>query len=220
MRKFLILYILFLPLFLFAAPKKHIDSRYAISKRSSRPLIVIDPGHGGLDLGTKSRAPYCEEKRVALATAKLTKRYLDQLGYQVVLTRSSDVFIPLGRRVRMANRGRCALFVSIHYNSSPNSSAHGVEVFFCNNKKGTTRAKASKKLAQSLLNNVIKRTKAKSRGIKTANFYVIRETKVPAVLVEGGFISNSQERKKLKQNNYLDRIARGIADGVDNYFKS
>ena len=83
-----------------------------------------------------------------------------------------------------------------------------------------TRANASKKLADSILKDLIKRTNARSRGVKKGNFYVIRETKVPAVLIEGGFISNPNERGKLRQRQYIDKIARAIADGVDKYLKS
>ena len=214
-----------MPLSLMSAPKKKrsslVESNYsALSFQSSNPVIVVDAGHGGLDYGTKAKGPYCVEKRVALETAKLVRKYLDQLGYRVVLTRSTDVFIPLWRRVQTANKRNCALFVSVHYNSSPTKSAHGIEVFYCDRKKAKKCSKASKKLANRVLKHVIHRTKAKSRGVKKGNFYVIRETKIPAILIEGGFISNYGERCKLKKNRYLDKIARGIADGVDQYFKS
>jgi len=218
------LLILLLPVTLLAAPKKKTtlaNTNYsALSFQSPRPVIVIDPGHGGLDIGTKSKGPYCEEKRVALATALLVRKYLDQLGYRVIMTRSSDVFIPLWRRVQTANKRHSSLFVSVHFNSSPNNTAHGIEVFYCDRKNAQKCSKASKKLADQIIKQVIYRTKAKSRGTKKGNFYVIRETKIPAVLIEGGFISNYSERCKLKKNQYLDKLARGIADGVDRYFKS
>jgi len=185
----------------------------------SAPLVVVDAGHGGRDIGTKSRAPYCEEKRVALSTALLAKQYLEQLGYRVLLTRSSDAFIPLFRRVQKANLARCAIFVSIHYNSSPNHRAHGIEIYYCDQKKQKRRATASQKLAAAILQDLIKKTGARSRGVKKGNFYVIRETKMPAILVEGGFISNPQERKQLKAKNYQEKIARAVANGVDVYFK-
>lgn len=190
---------------------------YAKPTKGYRSVIVIDAGHGGLDLGTKANRPYCEEKRAALSTALLAKKYLDQLGYRVILTRATDVFIPLAMRVKKASPARASLFISVHYNSSPNTKAHGVEVFYCDKHNKVT---SSKKLAKTVLQGVVKRTQAKSRGVKQGNFYVIRETKIPAVLLEGGFISNSQERSKLKKREYLDKIARGIAEGVDHYFKS
>lgn len=204
--------IVFISLFIFI-----FSQGYAKPTKGYRSVIVIDAGHGGLDLGTKANRPYCEEKRAALSTALLTKKYLDQLGYRVILTRATDVFIPLAMRVKKASPARASLFISVHYNSSPNKKAHGVEVFYC---EKHNKASSSKKLANNILKGVVKRTQAKSRGIKKGNFYVIRETKIPAILLEGGFISNNQERTKLKNRQYLDKIARGIADGVDGYFKS
>jgi N-acetylmuramoyl-L-alanine amidase len=205
--------------FLFFSANKAIAQKKKISK-SLKKVIVLDAGHGGLDIGTKENKPYLEEKKAALTTAILAKKYLDQLGYKVILTRSTDAFIPLSQRVGTANKSSSNLFVSLHYNSSPNQTAHGIEIFFCPTKNGKIRASASKKLAAKVLDNVIKRTKAKSRGVKQASFYVIRETKMPAVLLEGGFISNPQERAKLKNVQYLEKIAKGVADGVDRYFKA
>src|SRR5687767_11075767 len=86
-----------------------------------RPTIVIDAGHGGIDPGTKAQKPFCEEKRICLQSARLVKKYLDQLGYHVVLTRNTDTFVPLSRRVEIARQADAALFVSVHFNSSRNS---------------------------------------------------------------------------------------------------
>lgn len=208
-----ILLICIIPLGAIAQPKKK-------TVKGNAPVIVLDAGHGGLDLGARCKSPYCEEKRIALTTALLAKKYLDKLGYRVILTRSSDVFIPLPRRVKMAHPSRAALFLSLHYNSSPNNTAHGIEIFYCDSKKEQMRAKSSKKLADSILKDVIRRTSARSRGVKKGNFYVLRESKVPAVLLEGGFISNPGERNKLRQRQYIDKIARAVADGVDKYFRS
>ena len=206
--------------FVFLSPKTILAQKKGPAKVPLKRVVVIDAGHGGLDIGTKENKPYLEEKRAALTTAMLAKQYLDQLGYKVILTRSTDAFIPLSKRVDTANKSNSTLFVSLHYNSSPNKKAHGIEIFFCPTKNGKQRASSSKKLASKILDNVITRTKARSRGVKQASFYVIRETKMPAVLLEGGFISNDQERSKLKNRQYLEKIAKGVADGVDRYFKS
>ena len=196
---------LFLPFFLMAA---------------AGPTIVIDAGHGGTDRGAKGKNPYCEEKKLSLQTARLVKQYLDQLGYHVVMTRSTDAFVPLPRRVEIANQADCNIFVSIHFNSSQSPEVDGVEIFFHDSKAEKARATSSKKLADSILSRVIRRTSAHSRGVKKGNFYVIRETQMPAVLVEGGFITNSDERLLLKSREYQEKIARGIADGIDTYFKA
>ncbi len=190
-----------------------------LSLNATGPTVVIDAGHGGLDLGARGYKPYCEEKRLSLQTAKLVKKYLGQLGYHVIMTRVSDAFISLSKRVETANKTGSDLFVSVHYNSSRNPTAKGIEVFFCDAKSNTLRTASSRKLASLVLTRLIHRTKAISRGVKKGNFYVIRETKMPAILVEGGFISNPGERNLLKDPKYLDQIARAIADGVDQYFK-
>ena len=184
------------------------------------PTVVIDVGHGGTDLGARNHQPYCEEKKLCLSTARLVRKHLEQLGYHVVMTRQTDSFIPLPQRVEIAKQAQGNIFVSIHYNSSRNQEPEGVEVFFYESSENQNRTFASKKLANSILTSVIQKTMATSRGVKKGNFHVIRETKMPAVLVEGGFISNEKERALLKTHNYQDKIARGIADGVHHYFKT
>ncbi|MCC6128050.1 MAG: N-acetylmuramoyl-L-alanine amidase [Chlamydiae bacterium] len=185
----------------------------------SQATIIIDIGHGGPDRGARASGPFCEEKRICLQTGRLVKKYLDQLGYRVILTRATDVYISLPRRVEMADQARASLFVSIHYNSAPSSQAKGIEVFYPESGKQKVRSAASKKLAQTILSRVIQRTSAISRGVKKGNFFVIRETSMPAVIVEGGFISNAEERSCLKDHTYIDKIARGVADGIDLYYR-
>ncbi len=184
------------------------------------PTIVIDVGHGGTDRGARGHVPYCEEKKICLLTARLVRQYLDQLGYHVVMTRNTDNFISLPKRVEIASQADANIFVSVHFNSSRSPEAKGIEVFFCDSKEDKTRANASRKLADSILSRVIRRTSANSRGVKKGNFYVIRETSMPAVLVEGGFISNPKERALVKSREYQEKIAQGIADGIDQYFKA
>ena len=184
----------------------------------SAPTIVIDPGHGGTDRGARAKPPYCEEKKISLLTARLLKKYLDQLGYHVVMTRNTDAFVSLPDRVEIANQAGCNIFVSVHFNSSRHPSAQGIEVFFSESGEAS-RSASSRKLADSILSRVIRHTSARSRGVKRGNFYVIRETSMPSVLVEGGFISNDEERAFLKSREYQEKIAQGIADWIDNYFK-
>lgn len=191
----------------------------SIFSQSSHPTVVIDPGHGGTDRGAREKWPYCEEKRVSLLTSRLIKKHLDHLGYKVIMTRDSDIFIPLSKRVEIAKAAACSIFVSIHFNSSRNASAKGIEIFFCDQKSDPQRSKLSKKLADFILPKLIRRTEANSRGVKKGNFYVIRETSMPAILIEGGFISNPEERAQLKLSEYQEKIARGVAEGIDHYFK-
>lgn len=180
-------------------------------------MIIIDAGHGGGDKGAKIRNLF--EKKLTLRTAYLAKKHLEALGYRVVMTRARDIFIPLHARVRIANRRNEAIFISIHYNSAENPSAKGIEVYYYGSNQ-SVRSVTSKKLARNLLNEVIKETKASSRGTKHGNYQVIRETKMTAVLIEGGFMTNAEERNLLKTQSYLEKIAKGIAFGLDAYLKS
>lgn len=218
-RVLLFLFSLFLPFVSFSAPKKE---RLAaiLPEPLAAPCIVIDAGHGGRDRGAKAKMPFCEEKKLCLQTARLVKKYLDQLGYRVILTRSTDAFIALSRRVEIAQQANTDLFVSLHYNASRNPSAKGVEIFFYDSKEDRTRSRASKQLADFILPRLVRRTSQSSRGVKKGNFYVIRETSMPAILIEGGFITNPQERQLLKNPSYQEKIARGIAEGIDFYFKT
>jgi N-acetylmuramoyl-L-alanine amidase len=183
-------------------------------------LIVVDPGHGGEDRGTQSISkPRYQEKSLNLITARFIKCYLEQLGYTIKMTREKDVFVSLEKRAQLANELKPELFVSIHYNAALSSEAQGVEVFYYLSKENKKRAVKSKRLAQIVLKSILSNTQAKSRGVKHGNFAVIRETEMPAILVEGGFVTNESELNKLKDPSYLKKIAWGIAQGVDEYIK-
>lgn len=184
-------------------------------------FIILDPGHGGHDVGTQSISkPRYQEKSLNLITAQFVKSYLQQLGYQVLMTREEDKFVSLDRRAQIANEKKPTLFVSIHYNSAPSAEAQGIEVFYYQAKNDKERTQKSKRLAQAILKNVVGQTKAKSRGVKQANYAVIRETTMPAVLVEGGFVTNEAELEKLKDPTYLKRLAWGIVRGIEEYLRS
>ena len=186
---------------------------------SSQILIVLDAGHGGHDPGAQSKRQRYEEKRLALATALMVRDHLERLGYRVLMTRQDDTFIPLTKRAEIANRAKASLFVSMHFNSSPNRKAQGVEIYFYDPGAVTARSKLSKGMASDILRRVVRYTEASNRGVKTAGFAVIRKTKMPAVLVEGGFLTNSHELKKLKNTKYLNKLAWGIAKGLDDFLK-
>ncbi len=179
-----------------------------------KPLIVIDPGHGGHDEGAKVQTLL--EKKITLTTAFFAKKHLETLGYRVILTRARDSYISLARRAAIANKNQGALFVSIHYNTAKNPLAKGIEVFYYNGAENP-RIRASKQLANCILSHLLDQTEAHSRGVKKFNHHVTRETQMPAVLVEAGFMTNLEERGQLKNREYLDRVAKGIALGVDKY---
>lgn len=169
-------------------------------------LICVDAGHGGKDAGAVNGGKY--EKAVALATAKILKSELEKNGFKVVLTRDSDIFLELSERCQISNRANADLFISIHCNSAENKSAEGVETWFC---KGSTKGE---KVAEIVQSDLIEATGAKNRGRKAGTFYVLKNTKAPAILVEMGFISNPEESIKLFKTYYQTAVAKAIAKGV------
>ena len=187
----------------------------APKSRDTMPVVVIDPGHGNFDLGTHN--DLCEEKTLALNTSLSVKSELVNRGYRVIMTRSRDEFISLKKRAQMANDLKSQVLVSIHFNAAHNKEANGIEIFYPKNAK-PWKYKQSKLLAQTILRKMLLNTKANSRGVKEGNLCVIRETNMPAVLVECGFITNEQECKKMMNPEYQKTLAKSIAQGLDEYF--
>jgi N-acetylmuramoyl-L-alanine amidase len=199
-----------------AAKDKEILARRA----KKQILILLDPGHGGDDFGGASKSkPRTHEKFLNLSTAIMVKDHLQKNGYRVQLTRSNDTFLELQERVDLAHDKNATIFVSLHYNTAPSADAQGIEVYYYDPKASSTRMTESKKLAQAVLDGVVASAQTKSRGIKHGNFRVIRETKTPAILVEGGFLTNPSELKQLKSPAYLNKLAKGVADGIDKYLQ-
>lgn len=169
--------------------------------------VVIDAGHGGHDNGGQWGRVY--EKHLALDTAFRLESKLKAMGYQTVMTRRSDYFISLPQRVSTGNSYRNAIFVSIHYNYTWKQEVSGLETFYSNEE--------SRRLAQCVQNSLIQRTRTVDRTAKYARFYVIRNSKLPAILVEGGFVSNANERSRMKSGWFRESIAQGIVDGIQRY---
>lgn len=179
---------------------------YALQAAPFR-TVVIDPGHGGHDNGGQWGKVY--EKHLALDTAVRLENNLKRMGFQTVLTRRSDYFISLPQRVAMGNRYRNAIFVSIHYNYTWKQHVSGLETFYY--------SREGQRLAQYVQQGLVKRTRAVDRQAKFARFYVIRNSKLPAILVEGGFVSNERERERVKLGSFREAAARGIAEGILRY---
>lgn len=187
---------------------------------ASRPKIVIDAGHGGQDHGAVSKStPCCQEKEMNLKTVLILNAFLEKMGYQTILTRGSDYFVPLDLRTSIANSNQAALFISVHYNSAPNVKAEGVEVYYFDAEENTERTKDSRQLACKVLERIVDSTECKSRGVKKGGFAVIREAAMPAILVEGGFITNQNELQKIKSPSYMKSLAGGIALGIHDFLK-
>lgn len=169
--------------------------------------VVIDPGHGGHDNGGNWGRVY--EKHLALDTATRLESTLKRMGYQTVMTRRSDYFISLPQRVSMGNRHKNAIFVSIHYNYTWKEQVSGLETFYYN--------REGQRLAHYVQSCLVRQTRTVDRSAKFARFYVLRNSTLPAILVEGGFVSNEQERNRMKSAYFREAIARGIAEGIQRY---
>ena len=181
-------------------------------KRFGTVDIVIDPGHGDHDPGAIADTIY--EKDITLAIALKAKDVLTDAGYKVVLTRIDDTFLELGERSGIANKKEAKVFVSIHCNSSEDGSGQGIETFYTDQK-----TEEDVLLAEKIQSNLIKQTNARDREIRTANYTVLVRTKMPAVLVEAGFLTNDSERSLLVDEEYQNQLASGIAIGIEEFLE-
>ena len=187
---------------------------------SKKKIVFLDPGHGGSAIGAQNTNRRLQEKRLTLDIAKRVERLLTAKGYPVRLSRTRDVAISLQKRVAIAERRSAAIFVSIHINSSPKRETTGTEVFYYATKKNNSleRILASKRLGTSILNSLCQTLPTNSRGLKEGDFYVIRETTMPAVLVEVAFITNPKESLLLTSAPYKQQVALALAKGIEEFF--
>ena len=173
--------------------------------------IALDPGHGGKDPGAIGPGG-TKEKDVVLAISHLVASRLIEKGYTAYMTRMNDDFVKLEDRAAFANAKSVDLFVSIHANASKNPFGNGTETYYYPNSVN------GKKLATKIHNNLIK-LDLKDRGVKTANFAVLRLTKMPAALVETGFISHYTEEKQLNSEKFRHKVADAIMNGILDYIR-
>ncbi|MDQ6655232.1 MAG: N-acetylmuramoyl-L-alanine amidase [Verrucomicrobiota bacterium] len=196
--------------------------------------VVIDPGHGGIEQGAASS--FGHEKEFTLDVARQLKPLLEAKGLHVVMTRDSDQQVPLPERARIANSTRDCIFVSIHFNATDtNSAANGFEIYslsprgapstqdnmlmahFANPQNGTPVDAASLALSTSVYHSMLAYMPEFDRGIKRARFAVLRLTQVPAILVEGGFLTERQESREIANPEWRGKLAHAIAVGIENY---
>lgn len=180
--------------------------------RASRPsegsdsvTVVIDAGHGGHDRGGIP-GQRIAEKDMNLDVAQRLRNVLSASGYRVVMTRDSDVFVPLPTRVAIANSYRNAIFVCIHFNATQRRSAGGIETYFY--------SRDSLPLASAIHRLVVGGAPSSNRGVRRRGYYVLRKTNIPAVLVECGFLTNPTEAAYAQTASYRQRLAEEIAAGV------
>lgn len=197
------------------------------------PTVVLDPGHGGKDDG--ARANGLVEKNLSLDVALRVEKILKPFNFPVEVTRRDDTFISLEDRATIANKLENAIFVSIHFNHAPDHSSTGVETFYASqkippepewtwvgffNKPEPQQLDNGETLAGFIQAALVMRTDAVNRGIKGRELYVVRHTRCPAVLVEGGFINNPLEAQMISNDSYRERLARAIAEGIMSYQKT
>ncbi|OGH99968.1 MAG: hypothetical protein A2039_05830 [Candidatus Melainabacteria bacterium GWA2_34_9] len=181
------------------------------SWRSNYKLgVVLDAGHGGQEPGAIRAGNY--EKNITIDITQRVKTYLKQAGINVIMTREEDETVSLKQRAAITNTEDPDVFVSIHINSSENLGVRGLETYYY-----TPQSKA---LAQSVHAKMVNNINSPDRGIRTARFYVIRNTAVPAILAEVGYLSNDSERYSILTEERKDATARAIANGIINYLKS
>ncbi|MGE5653792.1 MAG: N-acetylmuramoyl-L-alanine amidase [Bacillota bacterium] len=173
-------------------------------------VIAVDPGHGGADTGARGYTGYLE-KNVNLAVSQLVRAKLAALGAQVVMTRTTDQTVSLNDRVKLALQGGADLFLSIHSDSYPTSSAMGSTGLY-----QIDRAE-QEALARPVHAAYLMATARLNRSVREQDLYVLRNTPLPATLLELGFISNPDEERLLKDPQFQDKAATGIVNGVVNY---
>ena len=185
------------------------SSPAAETSREAPTTVVIDAGHGGFDRGgiPGQRIP---EKEMTLDVAQRLKGLLAASGYRVVMTRDSDVFVPLPTRVAIANSYQNGIFVCIHFNSAKRIGADGIETYFY--------SRDSLPLASAVHYFVAGGAPSPNRGVRRRGFYVLRKTKIPAVLVECGFLTNPNEGQYAQSPSYRQKLAEEIAAGVRGRF--
>ncbi|PYI93281.1 MAG: hypothetical protein DME97_05960 [Verrucomicrobia bacterium] len=206
-----------------------------IQRSGKVTTIVLDPGHGGFDKGAASA--FGNEKTYALDIARQLRPLLQAKGFKVIMTRENDVFIPLEVRARIANATKDSIFVSIHFNATgSNPNATGFEIFsltprgapstnddslalhFVNMQAGSPMEAQSFELSAAVYHSMCGHFLQEfDRGIKRARFAVLRRTNIPSILVEGGFLSEAGDSKRIADPAWRKQLAESLSIGIENY---
>lgn len=190
-------------------------------------IVVIDPGHGGIDPGALSKSGV-KEKDLVLAISKKLEKILNSYAIYTVMTRETDTDLApdvkgplihrkredLNRRASVAKNHKADLLVSIHANSFPEPYWSGAQTFY-NSENG-----ASKLLAETIQSSLVNSLGPNKRKAKPGDFRILRESKVPSAMIEVGFLSNPKEANLLQDSKYQDRVAEAIAKGIIKFFES
>jgi len=206
----------------------------ATQPRTSKPfaVVVLDPGHGGQDSGAMCGGVM--EKDLTLDIARRVDRLLDSEGIATLMTRVGDSYVPLADRAAFGNRVNDSIFISIHFNEDNKPVASGVETYYAAHQIASGSILASwlpffsrppsnspkpesQSLAGFIQEALVARTHSVDRGTQAKQFFVIANITSPAVLIEGGFITNKDELSKLVSEDYRDQLAAAVADGILRY---
>ena len=200
-----------------SAPSK-IETSSQNTKESTRKegtleglSIVIDAGHGGNDRGTTG-ALGTDEKNITLLTAELLSSKLQAAGANVIMTRESDKYVDLRKRVSIGHQVAADAFISLHYDAIDNSSVRGFTTYYMHGYQ--------KELARSIHKGLGDMIELKDRGVQPGNYLVLRENKQAAVLIELGFLSNPTEERNLTTQTFREQATHGIYNGIIEYFDS
>ena len=202
------------------------------SAREPFPVVVLDPGHGGQDSG--AMVGEILEKDLTLDVAQRVDRLLQSQGLATVMTRVGDSYVSLADRASLTNRVPDCVLVSIHFNEGNKPVSSGVETYYADHQTQAGRpviswlpflqriaAEApnleSQSLAGFIQEALVARTKAANRGTKPEHFFVITNVRHPAVLVEGGFLTNKEDIARLSSIEYREQIATAISEGIIRY---
>jgi N-acetylmuramoyl-L-alanine amidase len=195
-------------------------------------VVVIDPGHGGLDSGTMKAG--MREKDLTLDVARRAERLLESRGLVTLLTRTDDSYVSLTARATLANEQPNCIFISIHFDEAGRSGATGIETYYAARQVSIPDRVTSwlpflqrtslesinaesQSLASFIQEELVLHTQALNRGTRPQQFFVIANVRHPAVLVEGGFLTNKDDASKLATEIYREQIAAAISDGVVRY---
>jgi N-acetylmuramoyl-L-alanine amidase len=206
----------------------------ATQPTTSKPfaVVILDPGHGGQDSGAMVGGVM--EKDLTLDVARRIERLLDSQGVATLMTRLGDTYVSLADRSAIGNRVRDSIFVSIHFNEDNKPVATGVETYyaahqitsgfllaswlpFLSRPSSNSAKPESQSLAGSIQEALVARTRSVNRGTQAKQFFVIANVTSPAVLVEGGFLTNKDDVSKLASEDYRDQLAAAVADGILRY---
>ncbi len=188
-------------------------------KSDGRVTIVLDAGHGGKDSGALGK-DNTKEKDLNLKVVTRLNRKLLEKGYEVLLTRDEDEYVKLLERAAVSNKNNAEIFLSVHFNSSTNPAASGIEVLYGSENTVKLKSVEQKHLSKELLDALVEETDAVNRGVKNRpDLVVLNTTRSVSALVELGFLSNSNDLEKVKEDEYIDLLVEGLYKGLNNYIE-